>query len=60
MASNKDITLDTYEHNKQTIEIYEKWGFKIDTEKGTFFRHWPEWPKDLKVKCIYMRYKGSI
>jgi len=56
-TKGKDITLDIYAHNKKTIEIYKKWGFKIDTERGEFYRHWPEWPKEVKAKSIYMRYK---
>jgi len=59
-SGNKNITLDIYAHNLKTIEIYKRWGFEIDTKKGEFYRHWPEWPKDLKVKCIYMIYKSKI
>jgi ribosomal protein S18 acetylase RimI-like enzyme len=57
-AGNREIVLDTYSHNTKTIEIYKNWGFEIDTEKGEFYRHWSEWPEDLKVKCVYMRYGG--
>lgn len=56
-AKNKDITLDIYAHSTKTIEMYKKWGFIIDTKKGEFYRHWPEWPKGIKAKCIYMRYR---
>jgi len=56
-AKGKDITCDIYAHNVKTIEIYKKWGFEVDTKRGAFYRHWPEWPKGVKVKCIYMRYK---
>ena len=55
-VKDKDITLDIYEHNKSTIEIYKKWGFVIDISKGRFFRHWPEWPDNVKASCLYMRY----
>lgn len=41
-ANEKDIVLDIYRHNKKTIDIYKKWGFKIDAVRGNFFRHWPE------------------
>lgn len=58
-AGNREIVLDTYSHNTKTIEIYKNWGFEIDTEKGEFYRHWSEWQEDLKVKCIYMRYRGK-
>ena len=58
-AKNKDITLDIYTHNTKTIEMYKKWGFVIDTKRGEFYRHWPEWPEDVKAKSIYMRYKSS-
>ena len=56
-AKNKDITCNVYAHNKKTIEIYKKWGFKIDTLRKEFYRHWPEWPEGIKAKSIYMRYK---
>jgi len=55
-VKGKDITLDIYEHNKSTIEIYKKWGFVVDHAKGQFFRHWPEWPENVKARCLYMRY----
>ncbi len=54
---DKDVTLDIYAHNIKTIEIYKKWGFEIDTKRGEFYRHWPEWPKGVKAKCVYMRYR---
>jgi len=53
----KDIVLDIYTHNKKTINIYKKWGFVIDIEKGSFYRHWDEWPEGIKAKSIYMRLK---
>jgi ribosomal protein S18 acetylase RimI-like enzyme len=55
-AKEKNITLDIYAHNTKTIEIYKKWGFKVDTARGEFYRHWPEWPEGLRAKSIYMRY----
>lgn len=54
-AGAKDVVLDLYAHNRKTIEMYKKWGFSIDKQKGIFYRHWPEWPKGLEVKCLYMR-----
>jgi ribosomal protein S18 acetylase RimI-like enzyme len=54
-AKNKDIVLDIYAHNTKTIDLYKRWGFIIDKDKGEFFRHWDEWPKNVKAKCIYMR-----
>lgn len=54
-AKEKDIVLDIYAHNIKTIETYKRWGFEIDKEKGEFYRHWPEWPENVKVKSIYMR-----
>jgi ribosomal protein S18 acetylase RimI-like enzyme len=56
-AKNKDITCEVYAHNTKTIEIYKKWGFEIDKARGTFYRHWPEWPEGVQSKSIYMRYK---
>jgi len=55
-VKNKNITLDIYAHNTKTIEMYRRWGFEIDREKGEFYRHWLEWPENIKAKCIYMRY----
>jgi ribosomal protein S18 acetylase RimI-like enzyme len=56
-AKGKDITCDIYIHNIKTIEMYKRWGFKVDTERGTFYRHWEEWPEGVRAKSIYMRYK---
>lgn len=56
-AKGKDIVLDIYAHNKKTIEIYKKWGFVIDKEKGEFYRRWPEWPEGVQAKSIYMRHR---
>jgi ribosomal protein S18 acetylase RimI-like enzyme len=58
-AKRKDITLEIYFHNTKTIEIYKKWGFKIDKERGEFYRHWPEWPEGLRAKTIFMRRKSK-
>lgn len=58
-SSGRDITLDTYVHNHRTIEMYRRWGFEEDVKRGRFYRHWPEWPKDLQAECLYMRRKGS-
>lgn len=58
-AGRKDIVLDIYAHNKKTIALYEKWGFTIDTAKGEFYRHWPEWPENVRARSIYMRLKGK-
>ncbi len=52
---NKDITLDIYTHNKKTIELYRHWGFREDTTKPHFYRHWPEWPDGLQAEAMYMR-----
>lgn len=54
-SKGKDIILDTYIHNRRTIDLYKKWGFKVDEEKGIFYRHWPEWPEGLQAECLYMR-----
>lgn len=56
-AKKKDIFLDTYTHNKKTISIYKKWGFVIDEKRGRFLRHWPQWPQNVSVECLYMRFK---
>ena len=54
-AKSKDIVLDLYINNIKAIDFYKKWGFKIDFDKGTFFRHWPEWPQNVKAEHQYMR-----
>ncbi|MEK6888383.1 MAG: GNAT family N-acetyltransferase [Candidatus Aenigmatarchaeota archaeon] len=58
-TKDKDVILDIYAHNRRTIELYKRWGFIIDKKKGTFYRHWPEWPEGLKAKCIYMRLRAK-
>jgi ribosomal protein S18 acetylase RimI-like enzyme len=59
-AKGKDITLDIYAHNKKGIEIYKKWGFEVDDSRDEFYRHWPEWPEDVRAESIYMRYRNKI
>jgi len=56
-AKEKDITLDLYAHNIKAIKMYEMWGFRIDTQRKSFYRHWPAWPEGLQAKCLYMRLK---
>lgn len=59
-AEKRNLFLDIYCHNTQTIALYEKWGWELDTTKGEngfFYRHWPEWPEGLQAKCQYMRRK---
>ncbi|MBI5644873.1 GNAT family N-acetyltransferase [Candidatus Kaiserbacteria bacterium] len=61
-STGKDIALDLYAHNQNAIEMYERWGFEIDTTKGdngVFYRHWPEWPESLQAKAYYMRRRGK-
>jgi len=57
-SENRDLLLDIYVHNTKTIKLYEKWGWKLDRNRGDsgfFFRHWPEWPDNLEAKCQYMK-----
>lgn len=57
-SSKGDILVDLYVHNKKSVAMYKKWGFVIDKtrgENGYFYRHWQEWPDNLKAKCMYMR-----
>ena len=59
-SGNKDFVLDIYTHNTKTVKMYEKWGWVLDVSRGDngyFYRHWPEWPKGLKAKAMYMRLK---
>ncbi len=48
------IVLEIYAHNKRTIDMYRKWGFRIDKKKGAVHSHWPEWPEGLTAKRIFM------
>lgn len=57
-AKGKDIKLELYAHNLKSIEIYKKWGFKIDKEKDSVYRHWPEWPEGVRHKSIFMRFSS--
>ena len=54
-AGNRAIRLDTYAHKNKTIAMYKKWGFVVDTKKASAWSHWPEWPKGVRAKRIYMR-----
>lgn len=61
-AKNRDLMLDIYLHNTKAIKIYRKWGWELDYNRGSngyFNRHWPEWPKDLSVECMYMILKNN-
>lgn len=58
-AKERDLVLDIYAHNTKTIEMYKKWGWKVDKTKGNkgyFSRHWVEWPEGVEAKAIYMRF----
>jgi len=57
-SKKRDMFLDIYTHNLKTIDMYKRWGWQLDEaqgNKGYFFRHWDEWPKDLNAKCMYMK-----
>ena len=57
-ADGRSLVLDIYTHSTKTIEMYKKWGWKLNTSRGDngyFFRHWPEWPGELEAECMYMR-----
>lgn len=61
-SGSRDLVLDIYTHNVKTIEIYKRWGWKLDEsrgDRGYFERHWPEWPEGLQAKCMYMRLKSG-
>lgn len=62
-AKNRDLLLDTHIHNKKTIDVYTKWGWKIDTNRGNngyFICRWPPEQSDgLNIKCIYLRLKHN-
>ncbi len=56
-SENRNLLLDTHLDNTKTLKIYKKWGWQIDTsqgDKGYFYCHWPEWPDDVNIKCVYL------
>ena len=56
-SQNRDLLLGIYTHNTKTIEIYQKWGWQIDTsrgENGYITGHWPEWPDGVTAKSVYL------
>ena len=62
-AGNRDLLLDVFIYNIKAIKIYKKWGWKLDEsrgDKGYFTRHWPEWPKELEMECLYLRLKRKV
>lgn len=62
-AGERDLVLDVYAHRIKTIEIYKKWGWVFDEtqgEEGFSVRHWPEWPKGVAVKIMFMRLKRQV
>ena len=62
-AGDRNLLLDIYIHNTKAIEMYEKWGWELDTargENGYFYRHWPEWPEGLQAKCMHMCLKKIL
>jgi ribosomal protein S18 acetylase RimI-like enzyme len=62
-AGGRDLLLDVYVHNVRAIELYKKWGWQIEVNRGDngyFYRHWKEWPAGLQAKCVYMRLKRKV
>ncbi len=56
-SKNKNLFLDTHLDNTKTLKIYKKWGWQVDIsqgDKGYFYCHWPEWPENLNIKCVYL------
>ncbi len=54
-AESKPIILDLYTHSRQAIDLYKRWGFIIDRKKKRTWSHWPEWPKGVRARRLYMR-----
>lgn len=52
----RPVTLEIYAHNKKSIALYKKWGFFVDTTKKPAWSHWPEWPKGVRARRLYMRF----
>lgn len=56
-SANRDLILGIYTHNTKTLEIYQKWGWQIDTnrgENGYVTGHWNEWPDGVTAKSVYL------
>jgi RimJ/RimL family protein N-acetyltransferase len=52
-ARGKEIYLTTYAHNKRSIELYSRWGFK---RYGWQWRlRWKVWPRGVYARMINMR-----
>jgi len=59
-VNNRDLQLEIYAHNIKTIEMYKRWGWKLDESTGNngyYDLHWENWPKGLSAKCMYMKLK---
>ncbi|MBI5457732.1 GNAT family N-acetyltransferase [Candidatus Kaiserbacteria bacterium] len=54
-ADGRPVTLEIYAHNKKSIALYKKRGFVVDTTKRQAWSHWPEWPKGVRARKLYMR-----
>lgn len=57
-VKNRELQLEVYAHATKTIEMYKKWGWKIDKDKGKngyYDLHWEKWPEGLSARCMYMK-----
>ena len=53
-APLEPLIVEVAETNAQTIEMYERWGFRQAPELGVRVRHWPEWPEGLTNDYIFL------
>src|SRR3989344_3650680 len=58
-ADGRPVVLDVYAHTRNIIALYKRWGFVVDKKKKPTYSHWPEWPKGMRVKRIYMRRENA-
>lgn len=52
---DKQVILKIYAHNENAINLYHRWGYEIDSEKGFTYRRWAGWPEGVQAKCVYMK-----
>lgn len=55
-AGGMAMQLDVVNFMDQTISMYERWGFTVDTSREAFEYPWKEWPPGPahKMRAIYM------
>lgn len=49
------VRVEVAETNTKSIAQYMHWGFKLAPTYGMNWRHWPEWPAEVKNAYMYMQ-----